>query len=85
MSEENVKLARRFYEVLNAEGFNNSENPVHADIEFIDSPTLPDASHYVGEAAVRGFAEEAMERGWTVIGGSRKSSTRETRSWSSGR
>jgi ketosteroid isomerase-like protein len=64
MSQENVELARHFYAVLNAEGFNNTENLVHPDIEFIDSPTLPDASRYVGEAAVRGFGEEAMERGW---------------------
>jgi hypothetical protein len=38
MSRENVELARHFYAVLNAEGFNNTENLVHPDIEFIDSP-----------------------------------------------
>jgi hypothetical protein len=55
------------------------------DLDFIDSPTLPDASRYVGEAAVRGFAEDAMERGWDGHWWVQDILDAETRSWSSGR
>jgi ketosteroid isomerase-like protein len=64
MSEENVEMARRYYEALNAEGFKNTENLMHPDWEFIDSPNLPDTRRYVGEAAIRGLIEDAMELGW---------------------
>jgi ketosteroid isomerase-like protein len=64
MSRENVELARHYYETLNAEGFDNTENFRHPDLEFIDSPNLPDAGRYVGEAAIRGFLERTMELGW---------------------
>jgi ketosteroid isomerase-like protein len=64
MSQENVELARHYYEALNAEGFNNTENFMHSDMEFLDSPNLPDAGRYVGGAAIRGFVELTMELGW---------------------
>jgi ketosteroid isomerase-like protein len=64
MSQENVEVARRHYEAVNAEGFKNTENLRHPDWEFIDSSNVPDARRYVGEAAIRGFVEETMELGW---------------------
>jgi len=64
MSEENVELARHYFEALNAEGFNGAQHLRHPDIEFFDPPNLPDADRHVGEAAYLERAESFLEIGW---------------------
>jgi ketosteroid isomerase-like protein len=63
MSEENVELARRYFDALNV-GMDASEHLRHPDIEVFDVPDLPDAGRYVGEAAVRRMIESMLELGW---------------------
>jgi len=63
MSEENVELARQYFEALN-EGMDASEHLRHPDIEVFDPPDFPDADRYVGEAAVRKLIESLLELGW---------------------
>jgi ketosteroid isomerase-like protein len=63
MSEENVELARQYFEALNM-GMDASEHLRHPDIEVFDQPDLPDADRYVGEAAVRKMIESRLEVGW---------------------
>jgi ketosteroid isomerase-like protein len=64
MSEENVELARRYYEVFNAGGVDATEALRHPEVEVDDPPTLPDAGRYVGEPAVRRLIESYLEVGW---------------------
>jgi ketosteroid isomerase-like protein len=64
MSEENVELARHYFEALNAEGFDGTEHLRHPNIEFIDPPNLPDAGRHVGEAAFRERVESFLQAGW---------------------
>jgi len=63
MSEENVELARQYFEALNV-GMDASEHLRHPDIEVFDIPDLPDADRYVGEAAVRRMIESMLGVGW---------------------
>jgi ketosteroid isomerase-like protein len=63
MSQENVELARQYFEALNV-GMDASEHLRHPDIEVFDQPDLPDADKYVGEAAVRKMIESRLELGW---------------------
>src|SRR5215216_6304382 len=63
MSEENVELARQYFEALNV-GMDASEHLRHPDIEVFDPPDFPDADRYVGEAAVRKLIESYLELGW---------------------
>src|SRR5512147_936377 len=64
MSEENVELARHYFEALNAEGFNDTQHLRHPDVEFFDPPDFPDADRHVGEAAYLERAESFLEVGW---------------------
>jgi ketosteroid isomerase-like protein len=65
MSEENVELARRYFEVFNAQGLDGAVEFWHPEIELYDPPEFPDADRYVGVAAVRERAESYMEvAGW---------------------
>jgi len=64
MSQENVELARRYFEAFNAEGLEATEHWRHPDVEMIDPPGFPDADRHVGEAAVRARVTEIMEMGW---------------------
>ena len=63
MSEENVELARQYFEALNR-GMDASEHLRHPDIEVFDSPDLPDAGRHVGEAPVRKMIESMVDVGW---------------------
>jgi ketosteroid isomerase-like protein len=63
MSEENVELARQYFEALN-EGMDASEHLRHPDIEVFDPPDFPDADRYVGEGAVRKLIDDYRELGW---------------------
>jgi ketosteroid isomerase-like protein len=64
MSEENVELARQYFETFNAKGLDGTEHLRHPDIEVFDPPDFPDAGRYVGEAAIRKLVEGYMEMGW---------------------
>jgi ketosteroid isomerase-like protein len=64
MSEENVELARQYFEGLNAEGPHGARHMRHPDIEVIDPPNFPDADRWVGEAAVWERVESFVEIGW---------------------
>ena len=65
MSEENVELARRYFEAINAWGVGDrTEHLRHPEIEYFDPPNLPDADRHVGEAAIREVIQRAMEFGW---------------------
>jgi ketosteroid isomerase-like protein len=64
MSEENVELARRYFEGLNTEGPHGARHMRHPDIELTDPPNFPDAGRYVGEAAVWERVEGFVEVGW---------------------
>jgi ketosteroid isomerase-like protein len=65
MSQENVELARQYFEAINAKGVGDrTEHLRHPEIEYFDPPNLPDAQRHVGEAAVRGVAQRGMEMGW---------------------
>jgi ketosteroid isomerase-like protein len=65
MSEENVELARQYYEALNAEGFTDATQHLrHPDIEVFDPPEFPDADRYAGEAALRKMIGSYLELGW---------------------
>ena len=64
MSEENVELARRYFEAFNARGLDGVVRLWHPDIEAFDPPTFPDADRYVGAAAVRGRVQSYIDLGW---------------------
>jgi ketosteroid isomerase-like protein len=65
MSEENVELARRYFEAFDAQGLQGTEHLRHPEIEYFDPPNLPDADRYVGEAAVRErLTRRVTELGW---------------------
>jgi ketosteroid isomerase-like protein len=63
MSQENVELARQYFDALNV-GMDASEHLRHPDIEVFDIRDFPDAGRYVGEAAVRRMIESMLEIGW---------------------
>jgi ketosteroid isomerase-like protein len=68
MSEENVKLARQYYEALIAEGGGGitdaTQHLRHPDMEIFDPLDFPDAGRYVGEAALRKLIDSYLEVGW---------------------
>jgi ketosteroid isomerase-like protein len=66
MSQENVELARRYYEALNAHGrdFEATEHFRHPEMELYDPPDFPDAGRSVGEAAFRIRLESYWELGF---------------------
>ena len=64
MSEENIELARRYFEAFNAGGLEGTENWRHPDVEVFDPPGFPDSDRHVGEAAVRARVEEIIDMGW---------------------
>src|SRR5215211_6722411 len=65
MSEENVVLARQYFEAINAWGVRDRTKHLrHSEIEYFDRPNLPDADRHVGEAAVREVVQRAIEMGW---------------------
>ena len=65
MSEENVEVARHYFEAINAWGIGDrTEHLRHPEIEFFDPPNLPDADRSVGEAALRERRHRTMELGW---------------------
>ena len=64
MSEENLELTRRYFEVFNAHGLDAVVELWHPDIELYDPPDFPDADRYVGVGAVRERAESYLELGW---------------------
>lgn len=64
MSEENLDLARRYFETFNAGGLDAVEPFWHPEIEIYDPPTWPDAGCYLGPAAVRQAVESYFELGW---------------------
>ena len=63
MSEENVELARQYFEALNR-GMDASEHFRHPDIEVLDPPDFPDADRHVGEAAVRKLIDSYSDLWW---------------------
>ena len=63
MSEENVALARQYFDALN-KGMDASEHLRHPDIEIFDPPEFPDAGRYVGEAAGRKLLDDYRDLGW---------------------
>ena len=63
MSEENLELARQYFDALN-KGMDASEHLRHPDIEVFDPPDFPDADRYTGEPAVRKLIESYLELGW---------------------
>ncbi len=66
MSQENVALAREYYETFNAGGLDAAEQFWHPEIELYDPPQFPDADRYVGMAAVRQRTESYMDvGGWS--------------------
>jgi ketosteroid isomerase-like protein len=66
MSQENVELARQYFEALNAHGldFEQTEHLRHPEIELHDPPDFPDADRYVGEAALRKRVVSFAAVGW---------------------
>ena len=64
MSEENVELARHYFEAHNVQGQKGTEHLRHPGIEVFDPPNFPDADRYVGEAAVAELIESNLELGW---------------------
>ncbi len=64
MSEENVRLARQYFNAFNEHGLVGTEDLRHPDIELVDPPNFPDADRHVGEAAVRKAIESYMTVGW---------------------
>ena len=64
MSEENVELARQYFEAFNAQGQRGTEHFRHPDMEMIDPPNFPDAGRHVGEAAIGERVESFVEIGW---------------------
>jgi ketosteroid isomerase-like protein len=63
MSQENLELARQYFEALN-DGMDASEHLRHPDIEVFDPPDFPDADRYLGEAAVRKLIDSYRDLGW---------------------
>jgi ketosteroid isomerase-like protein len=63
MSQENVELARQYFEALNR-GMDASEHFRHPDIEVFDPPDFPDADRHIGEAAVRKLIDGYRDLGW---------------------
>jgi ketosteroid isomerase-like protein len=64
MSQENVELARHYFEAYNDKGQKGTQHLRHPDIEMFDPPNFPDADRYVGEAAVAKLVEDYLEIGW---------------------
>ncbi len=64
MSQENVELARQYFEGLNAEGPHGARHMRHPEIELFDPPNFPDPGRHVGEAAVWERVEGFVEMGW---------------------
>jgi ketosteroid isomerase-like protein len=64
MSEENVELVRRYVEAFNEGGLDATEHLRHPQMEVVDPPNLPDADHYLGEAAIRKLIGSYLEVGW---------------------
>jgi ketosteroid isomerase-like protein len=67
MSQENVELARQYFEALNAHGaldFERTEHFRHPEVELQDPPDLPDSDRYVGEAALRERVRSFAAVGW---------------------
>jgi ketosteroid isomerase-like protein len=66
MSQENVELARRYYEALNAHGrdFEATKHFRAPEMELHDPPNFPDARRSVGEAAFRKHLEGYWELGF---------------------
>jgi ketosteroid isomerase-like protein len=64
MSEENVELARQYYEAWNARDVDGARRLIHPDFEFLDPPNLPDADRYVGKDALQGRIRFFVEAGW---------------------
>jgi ketosteroid isomerase-like protein len=66
MSEENVELARQYYEAWNAGGLDGTRPLRHRDFEYIDQPDLPDPGRWVVEEAdaLRERMNFLAEIGW---------------------
>jgi len=64
MSEENVEVVRRGYEALNRRDTDAWLEGAHADAEFHDLPTIPDAPVRRGHADLRKWVE-MMADVWT--------------------
>jgi ketosteroid isomerase-like protein len=64
MSQENVELARQYFEAFNARGLDGTDHLRDPDIEMHDPPDFPDAGRYTGEAAARERVESYIALGW---------------------
>jgi hypothetical protein len=64
MSEENIELARQYYDAWNARDVDGARRLVHPDFEFLDPPNLPDTDRYVGKDALHGRIKGFVEAGW---------------------
>jgi ketosteroid isomerase-like protein len=64
MSQENVELARRYFEAFDANDMNGTQHLRHPEMEVFDPPNLPDSQRYVGEGAIRRRMESFLEIGW---------------------
>ena len=64
MSQENVEIARSYFETFNAGGLDAVEQLWHPEIEVYDPPTWPDADRNAGKAAVRKAVEGYLDLGW---------------------
>ena len=61
MSEENVEIVRRIYDLVNTAGLQAVEDFIHPDAEVVPPPIWPEGSTLRGRDQIREFARQWME------------------------
>ncbi len=64
MSQENVEIATRVFQLIAREGFDSAWDVLDPNLEWETSPNLPDAGVYRGRERVRAFMEEQWDVVW---------------------
>jgi ketosteroid isomerase-like protein len=66
MSEENLALARLYFEALNEHGLylEGTRHFRHPEMELLDPPEFPDTGRHVGEAAIQERVQSFIDVGW---------------------
>lgn len=67
MAQEDVELARRYFEAYNSEGLDGTEHLRYPEIEAFDPPDFPDAGRHVGQSSLRELIEGYLEVGWDGV------------------
>jgi ketosteroid isomerase-like protein len=61
MSQENVEIVRRIYDLVNAAGLGAVEDFIHPDAEVVPPPIWPEGSTLRGRDQIREFAHQWRE------------------------